>query len=191
LKTIVDILGGTGAGKSTLGRALAGETGGVEYRAKFEVNGVYEPVVWSVFPAGFAVAGNIGSGSDAITSLLATSPLVEWLLAQRQVKTVIVNPIRTSRPWNVDFLGSLGARVGHVFLDISYEENVWRMTARRAGNGRVDMAENTLRNIRNFHRRAAGVAAYAEASLGPKDIFLRLGDADTLAGSVKKIRGLL
>lgn len=191
MKTIINILGGTGSGKSTLGRELAGD-GGVEYRGFFPVDGKDEKVVWSLFPSKFAVAGNIGSGSDVITSLLATSPLVKYLLSLKDVKTVIVNPIRTSRTWSVDFIGSLGARVIYVFIATSYEENVRRVQGRRASHGRDDMSDNTLRNIKAFHNRAAGVAAYAEQQMVKRrDVFLRLGDKDSVAASVKKVRAIL
>lgn len=185
MKTVVVILGGSGSGKTSLGLALGGPNG---LQMDLTVGAALEKSCRVIFPGGFALVGNLGRGSDHVSSMCARHLTVQLLLNLKNVKWVIVNSLRASKLWDVERMKELKAKVLYVHLDISLEENLRRISARRTKNEAGEMSDKTLANIKNFHARAAMVAKNAELTGGK---VLKLGDKDSLSTSVRKVKAAL
>jgi hypothetical protein len=170
-----------------LGLALGGP-GGVQTDLKLEVGGKPEKSCQVIFPSGFALVGNLGRGSDHVSNMEARQRTIELLLSYPKVKFVIVNSLRASVKWDVDLITSLKAKILYVHLDISPQENLRRISARRDKNETGEMSEKTLNNVISFHERAAMVARAAENSGGK---ILKLVDKDSVVNSVKKLKAAL
>lgn len=174
MKVLVTILGGASTGKSTLGRALLG-VNPVEsrYGAMIRVGcTVNVPFVHGT--KGWSIVGNIGSGTDVISSTAARQDLTNYLLdsSEENAKYIIVNSVRSSGPVDVDWLRSNPRKFAclYVYLDLSEEECLRRLAARRMGNGKIGpLTETNIRNAKAFLRRARSVYQYLSATYSSFD----------------------
>lgn len=165
MKVLVTILGGASTGKSTLGRALLGANP-VEsrYGAMIRVGcTVNVPFVHGA--KGWSIVGNIGSGTDVISSTAARQDLTNYLLdsSEENAKYIIVNSVRSSGLVDVDWPRVNPRKFAclYVYLDLSEEECLCRLAARRTGNGKTGpLTETNIRNAKAFLRRARNVYTY-------------------------------
>ena len=158
-KFLVIILGAGAVGKSTLTRELCGPDG-KEYLVEFDVNGEKEKAKYSLFPSGFSIAGNIKNGSDSVSNMEARSLLVDMLFKRDDVQVVIVDGVRSSKKWDIDwvqnhFQGQI--KVIYAYFDLSEEENLRRLNQRRSDNGKEGLSDKTYQNMLAFRARAKGV----------------------------------
>lgn len=195
MKTIVNILGATASGKSSLGRELM--KGGVDHKVDINVGKL---VTYGLAPSGFAIVGNCNSGTDLISSREFEKRIIEFLYKRADVKCIIMNVVACSRDHNVDFLNKFNTRVVHVFFNLTSDEFVKRLRARRAARGKSDTDdasrggtfEKSVANQKDFIRRAAGVAAYArQALVAGRDTFIELKDKDSVKTATKKVMAVL
>jgi adenylate kinase family enzyme len=174
MKTLIHILGPGASGKSTLSRNLLEDRSVVEVSTAIQAfdqhSGVtkLEKVKYTLSGNGIALAGNLKNGSDSIKSMDALSQVIELCWKERD--TVIVDPVRCSKKF-VDWMRKRPESLAAMFidLDISLEENIRRLLARRRDNAlkkgdlRAEAAlpEKTYENMLAFRDRAKGVWAHA------------------------------
>jgi hypothetical protein len=139
MKILIHILGPGASGKSTLSHNF------LEERSIAEVSTIVqaldqhlgvtkaEKVKYTLSENGIALAGNWKNGSDSIKSMDALSQVIELCWKERE--TVIVDPVRCSKKF-VDWMRNYPEPLAALFiyLDISLEENIRRLLARRRDN---------------------------------------------------------
>ena len=155
VSTLLHIIGAGATGKSTLTRGLLGpqacdqQEQGLPHGAK--VAGAQ----------GRYVVGNLKNGTDSVSEMVVAAATANVLLQLRGVSLVIVDGVRSSAKWCVDWAHSPECRATHLayaYLDLSLDETLERLRARRRGNGESDeLSEKTVANVRAFQRRAHGV----------------------------------
>jgi ABC-type cobalamin/Fe3+-siderophores transport system ATPase subunit len=181
-KCIVVVLGPGASGKSTLTRALCGpaavEQAHGELKEKFVTS-----------PNGYALPGTLKNGSDSVGVMATRAALVLWLLQQPGVRHVVLDGVRSSRRWDVDWVMGQRALALYVYFDISEEENVRRLLQRRKANGHEEAAlpEKTYQNMLNFRRRAKGVFLAAQQAY-PAAGFVILEQEDAPATAARKVQ---
>lgn len=138
---------------------------------------------------GFAVPGTLKNGSDSVGVMATRAALAQHLLALPNVRCVVLDGVRSSRRWDVDWVQVQGTAAVYAYLNISEKENVRRLLERRKANGHVEkqLPEKTYRNMLNFRRRAAGVFAAARQFF-PSATFVELTEADDPATAARKVR---
>src|SRR5271166_3262174 len=157
MKVLIVILGAGASGKSTLTRALCGD-GGKEDVVFYTIEGKAEKAKFTVFPNGSAIAGNLQSTSDSISNMEARACLIKDLLKTQDVQFVITDGVRSSKKWDVDWVQQeLTCAVLYVYLDITLEENLKRLVARREAKGKMVMNPKTYENMLAFRERAFSV----------------------------------
>lgn len=180
-KCVIVILGPGASGKSTLTRTLCGE-GGTEGVAEFLIEGKTEKAKYALFPNGAAIAGNIKNGSDSISNMEARALLINQLLDRSDVEFVITDGVRSSKKWDVDWVQANPRDIAavYVYLDITEEENLRRLMARRESNGKTDFGDKTYQNMLAFRQRAAGVWKAANETYKRSPVkFIRLTEGST------------
>ncbi len=178
MKTLIHILGPGASGKSTLSRNLLEDRSVVEVSTTIQAldqhSGVTkaEKVKYTLSGNGIALAGNLKNGSDSIKSMDALSQVIELCWKERD--TVIVDPVRCSKKF-VDWVRNRPEPLVALFiyLDISLEENIRRLLARRRDNalkkGELPpteevLPEKTYENMLAFRDRAKGVWEHASST---------------------------
>jgi hypothetical protein len=127
-----------------------------------------EKVKYTLSGNGIALAGNLKNGSDSIKSMDALAQVIELCWKERD--TVIVDPVLCSKKF-VDWLRNRPEPLAALFiyLDISLEENIRRLLARRRANALKNgelpaeeaLPEKTYENMLAFRDRAKGVWEHA------------------------------
>jgi hypothetical protein len=174
MKNLIHILGPGASGKSTLSRNILGDLSVVEVSTTVQALDQHlgmtkpEKVKYTLSGNGIALAGNLKNGSDSIKSMDALSQVIELCWKERD--TVIVDPVRCSKKF-VDWMRNRPEPLAALFiyLDISLEENIRRLLARRRANvlkkGDVPteeaLPEKTYENMLAFRDRAKGVWEHA------------------------------
>ena len=177
MKTLIHILGPGASGKSTLSRNLLEDRSVVEVSTTIQAldqhSGVTkaEKVKYTLSGNGIALAGNLKNGSDSIKSMDALSQVIELCWKERDM--VIVDPVRCSKKF-VDWVRNRPEPLVALFiyLDISLEENIHRLLARRRDNalkkGELPteevLPEKTYENMLAFRDRAKGVWEHASST---------------------------
>lgn len=159
MSTLLHIIGAGATGKSTLTRGLLGE-GAVDGNAS-----ISEAVPRAKYGASRDlcryVVGNLKNGTDSVSEMVTAAAIANWLLGLHRTSLVIVDGVRSSAKWCVDWAHSPECRATHLayaYLDLSLDETLERLRARRRGNGESDeLSEKTVANVRAFQRRAHGV----------------------------------
>lgn len=172
MKTIIVILGAGASGKSTLSRGLCGSAA-----REYVHGGLQEKYALG---GGFAVPGSLKNGSDSIGVMAKRAALVLELLKLREIDCVVLDGVRSSRLWDVDWVQALpNVAVLYVHIELSEAENIQRLMRRRAANGKVEHAlpEKTYANMLAFRRRAASVFAAARRAYNTRPAkFITFGD---------------
>ncbi len=180
MKALIIILGAGASGKSTLTRALCGD-GGKEDMVFYNIEGKAEKAKFVVFPNGSAIAGNLQSTSDSISNMEARSMLIKDLLGNSDIQFVITDAVRSSKRWDVDWVQEkLDCAVMYVYLDITLEENLRRLVARREAKGKTEMNPKTYQNMLAFRERAFSVWKAATDTYRRIPVkFIRLSEGQT------------
>lgn len=174
MKILIHILGPGASGKSTLSRNILADPSIVEVSATVQALDQHlgmtkpEKVKYTLSGNGIALAGNLENGSDSIKSMDALSQVIDLCWKDRD--TVIVDPVRCSKKF-VDWVRNRPQPLAALFiyLDISLEENIRRLLARRRANvlkkGEMPtdeaLPEKTYENMLAFRDRAKNVWAHA------------------------------
>jgi len=174
MKTLIHILGPGASGKSTLShnvlenRSIAEVSTTVQALDQHRGVTKAEKVKYTLSGNGIALAGNWKNGSDSIKSMDALSQVIELCWKERD--TVIVDPVRCSMKF-VDWMRNYGEPLAALFiyLDLSLEENIRRLLARRRDNllkkGKPStekaLPEKTYENMLAFRDRAKNVWTHA------------------------------
>jgi adenylate kinase family enzyme len=174
MKVIVDILGPGASGKSTLSRNILEDPCIIEVSTTVQALDQHrgmtmaEKVKYTLSGNGIALAGNWKNGSDSIKSMDALAQVIELCWKKRD--TVIVDPIRCSNKF-VDWMKAYPEPLSvlFIYLDMSVEENIRRLLARRHGNvlnkgkesTEEELPEKTYENMIAFRDRAKGVWKHA------------------------------
>jgi|SRR5271157_4728333 len=189
MKVLIIILGAGASGKSTLTRALCGD-GGKEDLVFYNIEGKAEKAKFTVFPNGSAIAGNIQSTSDSISNMEARSLLIKDLLKAQQVQFVITDGVRSSKKWDVDWVqNELDCAVMYVYLDLTLEENLRRLVARRAAKGKTEMNPKTYDNMMAFRERAFSVWKAATDTYRRQPVkFLKLAEGQTVQDWKREVK---
>lgn len=187
MKTLIHILGPGASGKSTLSRNLLEDPSIVEVSATVQAldqhSGVTtaEKVKYTLSGNGIALAGNLKNGSDSVKSMDALAQVIELCWKERDA--VIVDPVRCSKKF-VDWMRNRPEPLAalFIFLDISLEENIRRLLARRRANvlkkgevpPEVALPEKTYENMLAFRDRSEGVWEHACSTYdrGPKQFLV-------------------
>lgn len=157
MKVLVTIIGGASTGKSNLGRALL--AGALEDR----FGGVAGPWLARNYKTGWGIVGNVNSGTDVISVTADRHEVTNYLLDDKGIHYIVVNSVRSSGPVDVDWPRANPRKFAclYVYLDLSEEECLRRLAARRAGNGKTGpLTETNIRNAKSFLRRARNVYTY-------------------------------
>ena len=183
MKTVMVLLGPGASGKSTLMQALVGAD---YYQAPDPVKCCYNS------ERNVAVPGTYKNGSDVISVMADRADLVTRLLADNKVQLIVLDGVRSSIRWDVDWLlVQTKARLVYVYFNLSEAENVKRLLARRKANGHEEMnvlPDKTYKNMLAFRRRAAGVHQAARLAVGKRGIFIEVTDKMLPAQVVKLVR---
>lgn len=201
MKTLIHIIGPGASGKSTLSRDLLEDRSVVEVSATVHAldqhSGVTkaEKVKYTLSRNGIALAGNLKNGSDSIKSMDALAQVIELCWKERDA--VIVDPVRCSKKF-VDWMRNRPEPLAALFiyLDISLEQNIHRLLARRRANvlkkGEIPteeaLPEKTYENMLAFRDRAKGVWEHASSTYDrlPKQFLVvpeRLSAAESAAAA--------
>lgn len=192
-KIIINIIGPRGVGKSTLGAKLLGED---RTRASSRVilaSGKETTVVYSTAASTKGLMlGTPNGGTDHCGSMLGGCELIKQWVTDTNINFIIVNPVRCSRSWNVNFFAGLQTRVVYVIFDVSFEEVIRRITPRRLAVGKsAVLSDAEILDLTSFYQRSKRVSEYAVAMLRPQDTVVKLNDKDSLLISYKKVKALL
>jgi hypothetical protein len=189
MKCLITILGAGASGKSTLTRALCG-SGGKEEVVFYNVEGKAEKAKFVLFPNGAAIAGNLQSTSDSVSSMEARSLLIQDLLKRPDVQFVVTDGVRSSKKWDVDWVQEkLDCAVVYVYLDIPLEENLRRLVARRAAKGKTEMNPKTYENMLAFRERAAFVWKSAIDTYKRQPVkFIKLIEGQTVQDWTREVK---
>lgn len=177
------IVGAGGAGKSTVTRAICGVGGeerDVVLRCDERKSGrkVLETVTYTLFPNGFAIAGNLRNGSDSVSLMDGLRQAVELCWRSRDV--VIVDTVRATHKlvrWIHDH--PLSPSAVFVFLSPPLDVNLARMRERRRHRGIIEMElpPRTFWNVFTFRARAHSVWEYARSNYRKQPVrFLKITD---------------
>lgn len=174
MKILIHILGPGASGKSTLSHNILENRSIAEVSATVQAldqhRGVTkaEKVKYTLSGNGVALAGNWKNGSDSIKSMDALSQVIELCWKEREI--VIADPVRCSKKF-VDWMRNYPEPLAALFiyLDISLEENVRRLLARRRNNllkkGKPStekaLPEKTYENMLAFRDRSRNVWTHA------------------------------
>lgn len=202
MKALIHILGPGASGKSTLSRNILEDHSILEVSATVQALDQHlgmtkpEKVKYTLSGNGIALAGNLKNGSDSIKSMDALSQVIELCWKERD--TVIVDPVRCSKKF-VDWMRNRPEPLAALFiyLDISLEENIRRLLARRQANvhkkGEVPteevLPEKTYENMLAFRDRSKGVWTHAcnTYDRSPKE-FLVIPERLSAAESAASVR---
>jgi adenylate kinase family enzyme len=164
-KVLIMILGAGATGKTTLSRALVGQSA-EEHRIELTVT---EKGVRKKFNAPYvlgsniAIAGNVKNTSDKIGPIDALYQTIDHCWKQRDV--VIVDGLRCTNNW-VRWVEEhpLKPAALFVYIELSLNENLARLRSRRKGNGTIEdkLPTKTFLNVLSFRERALGVWNYAQ-----------------------------
>jgi hypothetical protein len=173
MKVLINIVGPGASGKSTLSRNILDATSIVEVSATVQALDQHrgmtmaEKVKYTLSGNGIALAGNWKNGRDSIKSTDALAQVIE--LCWKELDMVIVDPVRCSNKF-VDWMKAYPEPLTALFiyLDISLEENIRRLLARRRDNilnkgkqsTEEELPEKTYENMLAFRDRAKGVWAH-------------------------------
>ncbi len=107
---------------------------------------------------GRAAPGSLKNGSDSVSVMSTRSALVLDLLRRPDVNCVILDGVRCSRTWDVEWVRNLPEPVPavYVWFGLSLEENERRLRQRRAANGitETELPAKTYANMLAFRKRA-------------------------------------
>lgn len=198
MKTLLMILGAGASGKSTLTRAVCGE-GGEEFQASFQVvdrkttETVSDTAKYTLFKERkAAIAGNLKNGSDAISRMEVLSQCVDHCFNHADI--VIVDGVRSSQKF-VDWIQEHPLKPAAIFayFDITLEENLRRLQARRIANGKEsDLSEKTHNNVLEFRKRAERVWRYARENYSrTPNTFITFNDKTSTDQAARAVWGVL
>lgn len=199
-KILVVLLGGSGAGKTTLRQAICG-TGGEEHKAGFICKDrksrllVTEFVTYAVFPNGTALAGNLVSGSDSVCRMEALRQVVDLCLTHRDI--VIIDTLRATQKF-VNWIEAHPTRPAALFVFVNprFDINVAQLRERRRRRGVVESAlpPRTFWNLFAYRSRAQSVWEYAHSQYLRQPVrFLEITQGTPMegAGHVLELLGVL
>src|ERR1700690_4248265 len=109
-RCILVILGPGASGKSTLTRTLCGPIAREFEHAELQETYVLAP------REGFAVPGTLKNGSDSIGVVATRAAMVEELLKRSDVRCVVLDWVRSSRRWDVDWVQAQGVSAVYASL---------------------------------------------------------------------------
>lgn len=188
MKVVTVLLGANASGKSTLSRQLLGD-------AKEYYSTVADVRVRVTFgAAGFALAGSLKNGSDSINKIAVLRGTVELLLKHAAV--VIVDGFRCAHVFTM-FISQLSiSDLGAVFVyfDISLEENIRRLIARRRAAGIIEdtLPAKTLAHLLKARKRAWTVFDQARRTYNRQPAaFLILAEGLTPGEAAAKLRAIV
>jgi energy-coupling factor transporter ATP-binding protein EcfA2 len=199
-KTVVIIVGASGAGKTTLRRAISG-CSGEERKAillcwdhKSEVQ-VMETASYTLFQNDLALAGNSKNGSDSVNHMDALRQVVDLCWQSRDV--VIVDTLRmTSRfvRWLCNH--PLSPAALFVFVNPPLDRNLAHLRLRRAARGIIEteLPPRIFWNVFRWRERARSVWNYAHLNCRQQPVrFVEItgGTPGQLAAAVRKELELL
>jgi energy-coupling factor transporter ATP-binding protein EcfA2 len=157
VKNIVILLGPGACGKSTLMQTLVGH----DHIAEKVLNPTNSIRCVYNMNKTIAVPGTYKNGSDSIGMMADRAYLINWLLVHDTVKTIILDGVRTSKKWDVDWVCGLQPRphLIYVYFDIDRKENIRRLLERRRRNGikEKELPPSTYANMVAFRNRAKRV----------------------------------